>query len=62
MRLKTSLQEVQYLGTQIDKDLARKVRDYCIRHNLTLRSVFEEALTEFLQKKETEVKSDADSG
>ena len=51
MRLKASLQEVQYLGTQIDKDLAKKIRDYCIKNNVTLRAVFEEALTEFLQKK-----------
>jgi len=52
--LKASLEEVQYLGTQINKDLAMRVRDYCIKHNVTLRAVLEEALAEFLRKKSGE--------
>ena len=59
MRLKSSLEEVQYLGTQINKSLAMKIRDYCIKNNITLRAVLEEALTEFLQKKFGEVREAA---
>lgn len=45
--------EHSYIGTAIDRELARRVREHCVLRGKTLRQVFEEALEDYLRKHET---------
>ena len=50
-KLRLATPEKSYIGTSISRDLADRVRRYCVLNAKTLRQVLEEALEEYLEKR-----------
>lgn len=46
----------------IDKDLARRLRVYCADQDVTIAEVMEEAISDFLEKKQAQQKQPPTSG
>ncbi len=46
----------------IDKDLARRLRVYCADQDITIAEVMEEAITDFLEKKQPKQDTPPSSG
>ena len=51
-KLRLATPEKSYIGTSISRNLADRVRKYCVLNAKTLRQVMEEALEEYLNSRE----------
>jgi len=50
--LEKSKKEKVVFGINIDKELKTKLKVYCANNNITMTEAIEEALTEYLQKRQ----------
>jgi len=52
MMEKTKKERITF-GIHIDKELKRRLKIYCVNNNITMTEAIEEALEEYLQKRQS---------
>jgi predicted transcriptional regulator len=50
---KTEKKERITFGIHIDKELKKRLKIYCVNNNITMTEAIEEALEEYLQKRQS---------